>query len=169
MVLVEGPTESLALPVYLLKCGFDVLREGVAVIPVLGKGNLAKWIRLFSVYGIPCYTIFDNDNNDDRNKRKREDILKALGIQNHNEYLTSEHILINNDFAVFGVNFETSLRKIFYDYQRLEQDAQDNGIESKPFIAKWVAERLDINDDKNTEGKEIIAELIEAIKGKIIQ
>lgn len=41
-ILVEGRTESLALPELLRARGLDVLREGVAVVPVEGIGNVAK-------------------------------------------------------------------------------------------------------------------------------
>ncbi len=43
VVLVEGPSEALALPVYLLRVDLDVSKQGIAIIPVMGKGNLAKW------------------------------------------------------------------------------------------------------------------------------
>jgi putative ATP-dependent endonuclease of the OLD family len=54
-VLVEGRTESLALPELLRAGGLDVLREGVAVVPVEGVGNVAKWHRLYTALGIKCF------------------------------------------------------------------------------------------------------------------
>lgn len=42
-VLVEGPTEALALPELLRIRGLDVLQEGLAVISVEGISNIAKW------------------------------------------------------------------------------------------------------------------------------
>lgn len=65
IVLVEGPTEALALPIYLDKVGLQVTRDGIAIIPVHGVGNLAKWWRLFTAYQIPVYVIFDNDSSED--------------------------------------------------------------------------------------------------------
>ncbi|MGB9619585.1 MAG: TOPRIM nucleotidyl transferase/hydrolase domain-containing protein [Armatimonadota bacterium] len=56
VVLVEGSTEALALPVLLAKRGLEVEKEGIALISVGGKGNLAKWYRLYRAYEIPCYT-----------------------------------------------------------------------------------------------------------------
>lgn len=73
VVLVEGPTEAFALPIYFEKCGLPVAKEGVAVIPVHGKGNLGKWRRLFMTYGIPSYVVFDNDVEDDVSGNKRKD------------------------------------------------------------------------------------------------
>src|SRR5262249_1205290 len=63
VVLVEGPTEALSLPIYLAKRGLDVAKSGIAIISVHGKGNLGKWWRLFVTYGLPCYVIFDNDGD----------------------------------------------------------------------------------------------------------
>jgi hypothetical protein len=81
VVLVEGPTEAVALPSHLARCKVIPARVGVGVIPVGGKGNLAKWHRLFSAYGIPTYIVFDNDGkSDDPAGAKRRDALRALGV-----------------------------------------------------------------------------------------
>ena len=75
VVLVEGPTECLSLPNYLTKVGLDVAKRGIAIVPV-GEGNLAKWRRLFTAYGIPTFVIFDNDGKaDDKQRVKRRDAL----------------------------------------------------------------------------------------------
>jgi predicted ATP-dependent endonuclease of OLD family len=65
-----------------LRCaGLNPLKEGIAVIPVHGVGNLAKWWRFFTAYGIPTYPIFDNDAKDDPDEKKRSDILSAIGVE----------------------------------------------------------------------------------------
>src|SRR5690606_3443818 len=78
VVLVEGPSEELALPVYFSRLGFDTAGNGVAVINVGGKGNLAKWRRLFTAYGIPVYVVFDNDGSEDGEATRRIDALRAI-------------------------------------------------------------------------------------------
>lgn len=147
IVLVEGPTEFLALPVYLNRCGLDHAREGIAIIPVNGKGSLAKWYRLFTAYGIPVYTIFDNDPEDDREGRKREDALRTVGLdaQASQVIIAAEDWRIQNSFSVFGTNFEANLRMNFTEYETLEREAQGYGADSKPFIARWVAENLPLD------------------------
>jgi putative ATP-dependent endonuclease of the OLD family len=57
-VLVEGPTEALALPGLLRTLGVDVLRLGIAVVSVEGIGNIAKWYWLYTALGIECYCLF---------------------------------------------------------------------------------------------------------------
>jgi len=80
VVLVEGMTEELALPIYLEKVGLDILKEGIDIISVGGKGELAKWWRLFTAYNIPCFVCFDNDATNDEQSNKRKDFLKTIGL-----------------------------------------------------------------------------------------
>jgi putative ATP-dependent endonuclease of the OLD family len=80
IVLVEGPTEALALPTYLDRIGLSVVREGIAVLPVHGVGNLAKWWRFFTAYQLPVLVVFDNDaRGEDDDGSRRADLMAALG------------------------------------------------------------------------------------------
>ncbi|HOT90116.1 MAG TPA: AAA family ATPase [Anaerolineae bacterium] len=144
IILVEGQTEQLALPVYFQKVVLDVTREGIEIVPVIGKGNLAKWWRLFTAYGIPVYVIFDNDCQDDNTGIKRKDALRALGVDEHNRdnYLETDQWLITPKFSVFGKDFETTMRAQFKEYSQLEQEAKDLLGDSKPIVARYVATKL---------------------------
>jgi len=160
IVLVEGPTEALALPIYLERTGLNPLKEGIAVIPVHGVGNLAKWWRFFAAYSIPTYPIFDNDAKDDADQKKRSDLLTALGIdaKTQAKLLSSTEWIIQSNVAIFGKNFEECLRSVFGDkYQALEKEAQDRfGLfpeRSKPLIARNVAERISVDAGSNHEKK----------------
>ena len=146
VVLVEGQTERLALPAYLRKVGMDVTREGIAVVPVMGKGNLAKWWRLFTAYGIPTYVIFDNDSEDDRTARKRRDILTTLQVDNVDSIISSEDWLIHEKFCLFGKDFEATARANFPGYQEKEQEAKEILGDSKPIVARYVASQLNVDD-----------------------
>jgi putative ATP-dependent endonuclease of OLD family len=150
VVLVEGPTEELALPEYLRGVGFDVLEEGVEVLGVGGKGNLAKWWRMFTLYGIPTFVIFDNDDSDDGNHSRRRDALGALEIDDNeiDAVVDTNEWLIDEEYAVFGVDFEEALRDRFPNYEDLEDEgAETIGNNSKPFIARYVARQLEYQDD----------------------
>jgi putative ATP-dependent endonuclease of the OLD family len=149
VILVEGPTEALALPIYMERVGFIPSKEGVAVLPVGGKGNLAKWRRLFNVYGIPTYVVFDNDGtNDDRTGVKRSDALASMSVppEEFAAVLTSVVPLVNAEYMVFPHDYEASLREMFPSYETLEQEGRDVGVDSKPFLARWVAQRLEIDE-----------------------
>ncbi len=166
VVLVEGPTEGLALPIHFRRCGLDVTKEGVAIIPVHGKGNLAKWYRLFTAYGIPVYVAFDNDVSDDPEGRKREGTLAALGIAppEHGRYTRTAEWIIEPSLCVFGEDFETCLRRHYDRYAALEEEARQV-IGAKPFVAKRVAEQLPMED----RGWERMAALKDAIRNKLPQ
>jgi putative ATP-dependent endonuclease of OLD family len=75
-LLVEGLTESLALPVLLKGAGLDLLGEGIAVIPVGGVGSLPRWWRFFHAYEIPAFVVFDRDSGDDPDGKRRGDLLR---------------------------------------------------------------------------------------------
>jgi len=110
---------------------------------------------MFNVYKIPTYVIFDNDEEDDKDKKKREDILKTLGEEAIEGVLKEEDTLIKDKYSVFGKDFETSLRSIFPNYLDLEEEAKDI-IEAgaKPFIARYVAEKLVEQKNNETEWEE---------------
>lgn len=153
IILVEGPTEELALPIYFEKVELDLWKEGIDIINVGGKGNLAKWWRLFTAFKIPCYIIFDDDNSDDRNGEKRRDILKTIGINDDrvNIYLNVTDWTIEDRFCVFKQDFETTMRNLCSQYKKLEEKIKEELGDSKPLIAREVARELVRNVDNSNE------------------
>ncbi|MBN2186361.1 MAG: AAA family ATPase [Dehalococcoidia bacterium] len=150
VILVEGQTESLALPVYLTRVGLDVTKEGIAVVPVMGKGNLAKWWRFFTAYSIPTFLTFDNDAEKDRDEKKRRDALATIGIADEAEVTSiigGEGWYISDSCCVFGWDFEETMRNSFADYGRLEGEAKQAIGDSKPLVARHVAEKLELNKE----------------------
>lgn len=165
IVLVEGPTEALALPVYLEGVGLDCSANGVAIVPVGGKGSLAKWWRLFTAYGLPVYVIFDNDTTEDREGTKRQDILQTLGEVNLAGALRLADLQIRDNYAVFGSNFERCLRALFANYAELEAAARDFlKSDSKPLLARHVARELARNVEAGGAGWDRFRRLAEAIR-----
>lgn len=166
IVLVEGPTEELALPIYFEKLGFDPTEFGVEIIGVGGKGNLAKWWRLFTLYQIPTFICFDNDyKKDDEKGFKRKDALKAIGIKDEelDGILGIDTWAISDRFCVFGTDFETTMRASFADYADIEkQTVETLGSSSKNLIARETAKLINLHDE--SEGKTQMSKLIELIK-----
>ena len=167
ILLVEGPTEELALPIYFERLGFDPTEFGVEIIGVGGKGSLARWWRLFTLYKIPTFICFDNDSKgDDESGVKRKDALKAIGIKDGEleAILGFETWKIADRFCVFGKDFETTLRSSFDDYEKVEaSNTEILGSSSKNLIARETA-RL-INLEVASIGKEQLSNLIDGIKG----
>ncbi|MFQ5851861.1 MAG: ATP-dependent endonuclease [Candidatus Binatia bacterium] len=141
VVLVEGPSEALALPIYLSACGCDTKEKGIAIIPVHGKGSIARYIRLFEAYGIPTYAIFDNDPEDDSEGNKRREIIETCGYDCDEKLLQSSNIHVDDRFAVFGQDFEESLRKQFnkLGYKEKEESVRESFGLAKPLVAREVA------------------------------
>lgn len=167
VVLVEGPTESLALPIYFRGLKVDTAKEGIDIIPVHGKGNLAKWVRLFTIYKIPVYVVFDNDDEDDNEGTHREDILNTLGEANIQTALTEDDFVVRERYAIFGEDFEKCLRTLFssQSYENLEHKAEtEMNIDTKPFKARYVANQLAHNWEDHPHAQEKFQELIDKIK-----
>jgi putative ATP-dependent endonuclease of OLD family len=165
IVLVEGLTEELSLPVYFSRLGFDPTEYGVEIIGVSGKGNLAKWWRLFTLYKIPTYVCFDNDAGSDSSGLKRKDALKAIGIPEDQleGVLGINDWNISDKFCVFGTDFETTMRASFEDYAEIESEQKELlGSSSKHIIARETAKRVAI--DVESVGQQRLLEVIERIK-----
>lgn len=148
IILVEGLTEELSLPIYLRKLGLDTLREGIDIISVNGKGNLSKWWRFFTHFRIPVFICFDNDLNDDKAGTKRVDALKTIGISSDDisSVLKSDDWNINSKFCVFGKDFETTMRKTFQEYEGIEETCREILGDSKPILAREVANLLEYQE-----------------------
>ncbi|EKB50224.1 ATP-dependent nuclease [Cecembia lonarensis] len=167
IILVEGLTEELSLPIYFERLGLDPTEHGIEIIGVSGKGNLAKWWRLFTLYQIPTFICFDNDtrSGDDRNGNLRKDALKAIGIRDEEleGILGIENWAISERFCVFGVDFETTMRSTFTDYAVIEEGKREQlGSSSKHIVARETARQINLEEE--SEGRERMLELIEKIR-----
>lgn len=172
VVLVEGQAEAIALPIYLLKVGLNVTRNGIAIVPVMGKGNLAKWWRFFRAYGIPAFLTFDNDVSGDPQGEKRRDALKTIKLEDNeiNQIIATDDWNIGCLYCVFGEDFEETLRHSFSDYASLESQAKAKIGDSKPLVARYVAEELPGSDDVGWAKFKELKEKIECLaRNDIIQ
>lgn len=167
VILVEGLTEELSLPIYFEAMGLDITQEGIEIIGVQGKGNLAKWWRLFTLYRIPTFICFDNDAKFDDTGIHRKDSLRAIGIPDEQvePLLKSTDWNISDNFCVFGVDFERTMRESFPEYAEIEKKMKSElGTASKHIVARETARQLSKNECK---GWEMIRELktkIDALK-----
>ncbi|MDI6762741.1 MAG: ATP-dependent endonuclease [Thermodesulfobacteriota bacterium] len=144
VVFVEGPTEALALPIYLKACGCDTKEMGIAIIPTHGKGSIPRYIRLYEAYSIPTYAIFDNDPEDDSAGNKRKEIIETCGDKFEEWLVNIEEIYVENKFAIFGKDFEKFLRRQFEElgYKENENTISEKFGPAKPLVAREVASLL---------------------------
>lgn len=142
-MVVEGPTEALALPILLEACGVDVLKAGIAVVSAGGIGSIARWVRLYTAYQIPTFAAFDADSHDDKDGVKRADLLTSLGRDPASWEVPGEPISASETYAVMNPDFETALRALFPDaYAAFEGEARQKLGSNKPIVAREACKRL---------------------------
>ena len=131
LILVEGETEELCLPIYLKNIGINCDSTGISIIPVQGKSQIPKYWRLYSRFEIPIIIFCDNDRT-----KGKENANKQLAIcfnLTTNELLDEVEIakLIHNEngvpLIVLEENFEFSIKKEIGEeiYSEFESEAKD--------------------------------------------
>jgi putative ATP-dependent endonuclease of OLD family len=148
-ILVEGPTEQLALSVLFARLGIDLIKGGIAVVPVEGVTNLPKWVRYFLAHEIPVFPVFDSDSSRPataaKNKSARQQILRALGFPDVDDWsdIVVGPIGVARSFGVLDPDYEQAMRSLFGDvYTELEDAAREIVGNAKPLVARYVARQL---------------------------
>ena len=62
IILVEGQSETLLLPYFFEKINYDYIGKGITIVRCGDKGELDRFYRLYTEFGIPCFVIFDGDH-----------------------------------------------------------------------------------------------------------
>jgi hypothetical protein len=78
VVLVEGQTEAIALPLIFRALGHHPDALGISVVQVGGKGNIPLVARLLAQLGIPHVVVFDSDRGHPGERENRL-IRRAVG------------------------------------------------------------------------------------------
>lgn len=97
ILLVEGPTEYYALPVYLSRKFLS--QYGIQIVPCGGKAAILTYWRLFEAYGYKCFILYDYDDQCD-------DLNKKLEKYFYGEKEEGEHYCISETAAYFQNNWE---------------------------------------------------------------
>jgi predicted ATPase len=75
VVLVEGNTERLALPLIFRRLGYDPDALGISIVEVGGKGNLVLIARVLAELRIPHLIVFDSDRG--RTGARESDYIRS--------------------------------------------------------------------------------------------
>jgi predicted ATP-dependent endonuclease of OLD family len=78
VVLVEGQTEQIALPLIFRRLGHHPDALGISVVEVGGKGNIPLAARLLADLGIPHLVVFDSDRGRPGERENRV-LKRAIG------------------------------------------------------------------------------------------
>jgi putative ATP-dependent endonuclease of OLD family len=163
LILVEGETEELALPVWLEHLGFNCNLRGVSIVRVNGKNQIPKYWRLFSSFDIPLVIVVDDDDDLDGIKRKsNQNLATCFGLQVEEicakspilKKLTSKS-LPQTTIITLSRDYEASLKEDFeawykngnsIAYGELEREAinliRPIGNQNKGQIARYIAQGL---------------------------
>jgi predicted ATP-dependent endonuclease of OLD family len=95
VVIVEGPSEQYALPIYADTLGYNLDRNNISIAHLDGKGQMDRLLRVFNGFKIPTYLWFDADKNSKDNvfKDKTLEILELLG----ESIEKIEYIIVKNE------------------------------------------------------------------------
>lgn len=183
IILVEGPTESYALPVYFALLGYDLDENNTVILRAQSKTLLQLLCAIFSSCRIPCYCIFDGDKpeedlylrhmtgqhlNDnerkkiqDQSKLNRDLLAVFQGVPQDFPDTT-----VDRYYTVWERDFEHAIQMNLHNYEELkERIIKQEGVspDSKPLIAYHLARRSRL-EDLPQEVRDMLATLIERIK-----
>lgn len=110
VVLVEGISDKAAIQAAAKLNGFDLEANGVAVLPVNGKGNLDKPAVVFSSLSIPVFMVWDCDRtNGGIEKLETNHALQRLAGCGAADMVDAATV-VSNRFACFETDLETTLK-----------------------------------------------------------
>lgn len=158
VVLVEGPTETLSLPVYAKTMGVDFDLLNVAVIAAGGKGGLPGLLRTFTKFQIPCYVLADGDSHKTP-PNDRVDLNAQLATLTGTTLPTPHGPVVGSRLALWQKDYEDAIRETTTDYTQMEEEARGLGT-SKPSVARYCALKL----QKQGAVPGPIREIVEAIE-----
>jgi hypothetical protein len=118
VLLVEGPTEYGAIPVFAKAQKYSFDKNGVSIVDVGGKSNLDIFARLCEGYHIPYLILADGD---------AKKMLEKIDIPNKSKKFR---------FNILSENFEAILPG------NLMKEAEKKVGKSKPRVGKYVANEM---------------------------
>lgn len=110
VVLVEGRSDKAALYAAANLLGLSFEEEGIAVLPVEGKANLARPLLIFRELGIPTYAVWDCDaHKADAKPEQNLCLLRACDpAAGHSDNPTGTEV--RESFAHFANTLEHTLK-----------------------------------------------------------
>lgn len=168
VVIVEGPSEQYALPIYADVFGYNLDRNNISVVHSNGKGQMDRLLRVFNGFKIPAYLWFDGDKNSDEKdvKDKTLELLELLG--DSVEKIEDVKTKVSDKYAMLEYNLEETLKDELEDYEKLVQDAEKTiGPTGKPLKHRFIANRLKWRVDNGESPEEVLPKTIIKIVKKV--
>jgi predicted ATP-dependent endonuclease of OLD family len=170
VVIVEGPSEQYALPIYADALGENLDRKNISVVHSDGKGQMDRLFRVFNGFEIPTYLWFDGDKaHQDKDVRdKTLELLELLG--DSVEKIEDIETKISDKYAMLEYNLEETLKDELEDYKKLIQQAVETlGPTGKPLKHRFIANRLKRRVDEGESSEGVLPKTIIKIVKKIAE
>jgi predicted ATP-dependent endonuclease of OLD family len=117
VVIVEGPSEQYALPIYADALGYNLDRKNISVVHSDGKGQMDRLFRVFNGFEIPTYLWFDGDK-DHKDKDVRDKTLELLELLDDSvEKIEDIETKVSDKYAMLEYNLEETLKDELEDYK----------------------------------------------------
>jgi predicted ATP-dependent endonuclease of OLD family len=168
VVIVEGPSEQYALPIYADALGYNLDRKNISVVHSDGKGQMDRLLRVFNGFKIPTYMWFDGDKDTDKQevRDKTLELLELLG--DPVEKIEDVETKVSDSYAILEYNLEETLKDEVEDYETLVQEAEETlGPTGKPLKHRFIANRLKRRTDDGGDPKTVLPDTIIKIVEKI--
>ncbi len=172
VVIVEGPSEEYALPLYAQAAGYDLDANDVGVVQCEGKGRMDRLWRLFEFFGIRTYLVFDGDKSNSNSARHREtlELLELVG----EPMSTIEDLktTVAERYAVFEETFDAVIEAEVEGYEGLMKacgkSIGPSGPRSKPLWHRFVAREVlgKVEEGESIEGTvpRTVLSIVRAVK-----
>lgn len=171
VVIVEGITEEILLPQFAKILGFDLLKNGIKIIPAGGKNQVVKlYYSLSEELKLPIFVLLDKDAIENVNtinkKLRKSDSVYLLNSGEFEDLLTKPLILktINSDLKNFATVSIEDISKDEPMVKILEEIFKEKGLHEfkKAEFAQEVKRNISGIEDISPEIHNIINELSES-------
>ena len=168
VVIVEGITEEILLPQFAKILGFDLLKNGIKIIPAGGKNQVVKlYYSLSEELKLPIFVLLDKDAIENVNtinkKLRKSDSVYLLNSGEFEDLLTKPLILktINSDLKNFATVSIEDISKDEPMVKILEEIFKEKGLHEfkKAEFAQLVKQQISTENDISDEIKLIINDI----------
>ena len=168
VLLCEGITEEILLPVFARLCGYDFNMNGIYVISAGGKNQVVKYFyRYAETLKIPVFILLDKDAQDNfreiKPKLRKDDAIHILKCGEFEDLLPDKLIIKTLNFAIKNISIlpVNEIKQTTSKVEFLEEFFKHRGMHEfkKSEFAQLVKNNISSNEDVSGEIREIISEL----------
>ena len=165
IVLVEGHSDKEIIMKAANMHNLDLDGNDISIIPCLGKQNLDKSLMIFRQFGLPTYTIWDNDRKypyEDMTEEARDKMIQSNNsAEKFNKKLLKLHnspeekfpVCVKDDYACFEIDIENIFKKHMGDkFDKLIQKIKtENDLYKEKVFKNPITVSLFIDELKSCE------------------